>query len=253
MFDNVFSAKNLIEKWGSVLGKLPGPLADAANVFAEAGYAVPPQPVFDPAGVTVKTVGAKIDRLAADLAAVEHHQNAVRQARQVLARHVLDTAEGEVAGIIESLTPRFVEAVGNYRSSVLELPERISSDGLVAARDTTVYGFYTQAVEAAAGITAVDNFLASLIHLPKYAVASSSGSSSVDRVLVPKDREQLTLLLSVRSTPDASLAALNPVYLAAARAGVEFGISTPDVWRERRKAIDSTPVVRKPVKFAKLR
>jgi hypothetical protein len=252
MFDNTFHARHLIESWSAVLGKLPKPVADAANVFHEAEYAIPAQPVFDPAGVTLENVGAAIDRLAADLAGGEHHQRAVRQAREVLARRVLGIAEQEVDTIIDGLTPGFEEAVDNYRSSVAELPDRITSDGLVAARDTTAYGFYTKAVDAAAAISAVDNFLATLTYLPKYFVAAPVATSSVDRVLVPANREELKLLLSVRSSKDATVAALNPIYLAAVRAGIEWGLSTPDVSRARRKEIDSTPVVRKKLQFAKV-
>ncbi|OKH76248.1 hypothetical protein EB73_03200 [Mycobacterium sp. SWH-M3] len=244
MFDTIATAGTIANDWPVLVGGLPKALADAVNVFEEAGYAQGPNVVVDASNVTVKNAQQAVADLADALAAADKFEEAKRRVRRELARQVLHRAGAAVPEVIEKIRPQFDKAVIEFTEAVNALPRNITSDELVNAGPAALAA-YQRAAEAAQLIASVDHWLASLHGLPAYAGHKPDPTL---RVLNPTSRDQLLALDGAQSKTDSDpyLRRLNPLYVAAVRAGIEFEMHTPRESVEIRQRIEAQPVERKP-------
>ena len=244
---NVLPAKRIADVWPATVGKLPQPLADVVAAFEEVDYTVPPAATLTTAGLTAKDIPAAVEKLAGAIAVRDSFEEAKRQAKGDLADAVLLAASQAVPAIAKSLAPTFQTAVQTYRSAVNMLPEQISSEILVGS-DPAVLAAFQNAVAAAAAIKAIDGWLASTFDLPEHGAFEHQPAL---RVLNPQTRAELTVLLNAKAKSDIENQ-LNAVYLTAVREGIPFAMHTCHEAQALRDSIDSMPVVRKPIKFARL-
>jgi hypothetical protein len=246
MYEPTTTAKNISDTWR---GNLPDQLTEAIQAFDESDYVDPPAQSFTTAGVTRENIAARIEAHAGQIAAAEAFGKAKSEARRALAQRVITLAAEAAPQKLEELRPQFDKAAADYVAAIYLLPEgRITGD-LIAAASPEVQAANRTAVEAAAVIDGIAGWTAALTNLPG---VGSMSHDNVCRVLSPKDRNELAELMGAKSDQPAEKR-LNPMLLKAARIGVTFELKTPADATALRKAIDSTPVVRKATKFVSLR
>jgi hypothetical protein len=245
MFNAALTARNVTD-WTAIL-KLPKPLAEAIAIYEESDYVMAPPAVFNTDGLTRENIGTEIEKFSQRMAAAATFEGAKQTAREQLAVDLIHAAADAVPFLVNQFRPEFAKGTADYVDAVAQLPTTFNGD-LIADAPEAVQGAYRTAVEAASTIRRVDSWLASLGNLPTH------GSHTPDphcRVLAPKTREELA---AVMTSPKLSKSEerLHGLYLVAARAGVEFEMHTPKQATELRKEIDSIPIVRKPLKFARI-
>jgi len=245
MFNADLTART-IHDWAAIL-KLPKPVADAAEIWAESDYVMPPSAVFNTTGLTRETVAAAVEDYAKTRAAAAVFEDAKQQAREQLATVLAYAAADAVPDLLEQWRPEFDTATATYVEAVAKLPERFTGDD-IAAEPEGVQAAYRAAVEAASVIRKIDAWLGSLGDLPRH------GSYNPDRecrVLAPRDRAELTTLMTAPTNPKLSKSEerLHGLYLVAARSGVAFEMHTPAEASALRAAIDSQPVIQQQRKF----
>jgi hypothetical protein len=239
MFNPTLTARDITD-WGALI-TLPKPLADAVAVYEESDYAMPPVAKFDTTGLTRETVAAAVEDYARTRAAAAVFEEAKQAARDQLATALIHTAADAVPDLLDQFRPEFDKATNSYVEAVEKLPARFTGDD-IAAEPEGVQAAYRAAVEAAATIRKVDSWLGSLGDLPRH------GSYNPDRecrVLAPKDRAELTALMTATTNPTLSTSEerLHGLYLVAARSGVAFEMHTPAEATAIRAAIDATPII----------
>ena len=237
MFNAALTARDITD-WTAIQLKLPKPLADAIAIYEESDYVMPPVAKFDTTGLTRETVAAAVEDYAQRMAAVAGFDDAKRLAREQLAVDLLYAATEAVPELMDQLRPEFDKAVTTYVEAVAQLPEKFTGDDVADAPEP-VQAAYRAAVEADSVIRKVDSWLGSLGDLPRH------GSYNPDRecrVLAPKDRNELTALMT-NPKLSRSEEKLHGLFLVAARAGVEFKMSTPAEASAIRAAIDATPII----------
>jgi hypothetical protein len=138
---------------------------------------------------------------------------------------ILSAAAEALPEVIEQLRPGFERAVSSFVDAVNNLPEKLSSEALVAA-GPSVLSEYQNAREAASVIASMDSWLAGLITLPAYAGLQTSPAL---RVLSPSNRGELAKLRAAHESRNADPLEmeLGKLYLAAAREGIAFSLNTP--------------------------
>jgi len=246
MYEPTTTAKNISDNWG---GNLPDELTEAIHAFDESNWVDPPAQTFTTAGVTRENIAARIEAHAGQLATAEAFGKAKSEARRALAQRVITLAAEAAPQKLEELRPQFDKAAADYVAAIHLLPEgRITGD-VIAAASPEVQAANRVAVESAAVIAGISAWVAGLSDLPG---VGSFEHEKVCRLLSPKDRSQLAELMGAKSDQPAEIR-LNPMLLTAARLGVRFDLKTPAAATALRREIDSTPVIRKPIKFASLR
>lgn len=246
MYEPTITAKHISDTWG---GNLNDDLTTAIQAFDESDFVDPPAQMFNVAGCTRENVHIRIAEHAQQIAINESFAKARSEARRALAQRVITLAAEAAPQKLEELRPQFDKAAADYVAAIYLLPEgRITGD-LIAAASPEVQAANRTAVEAAAVIDGIAGWTAALTNLPG---VGSMSHDNVCRVLSPKDRNELAELMGAKSDQPAEKR-LNPMLLKAARIGVTFELKTPAEATALRKAIDSTPVVKKPTKFVSLR
>jgi hypothetical protein len=249
MFDAVSIAES-INSWSGLGIKLPKNLAAALEVLNAVRYTeVGHPPRFDVASVTVDNAEDVIRDLADQVVLATPHESgiarlsALQQAKaQVLqgcASRAILLARAAVPDAIKQLTPRFDAAAEQYAEAVAKLPDEITEGALVRG-GTAVVEAFGLAEGAAAYLDAVSGWVISTADI---AGIRDRDVEQVLRVLRPETHVQLVKLDEARLLPaDPALKALNPVYAAAVRLGVQFKIhSLPEAAALRRELLVVTP------------
>ncbi len=240
MFDHTAIAK-AVSRWTGLGVKLPNELATAIDVFeallyTEVGY----QAQFDLAEVTAANAEEKIKEFADQLVLSEVPGGglsvlgkAKNYAVEAAARRVNAVARASVSAVIELLTPEFNRHAEAYADAVRKLPgdpdvnngkksTTTLSERLVAAGPDAVTAF-GQAQQEVQYLHRVSSWVASTGQL--------SGTTDMEvalRILRPSTYSELERVDAAarRRNTDPAIAAIDPVFFAAVRGRVEFGINT---------------------------
>jgi hypothetical protein len=245
MFDPTHIARKASENWPADIPQ-PEALANAIALFEESEWQMPPATGFDTTGATMKNLAARVEEHARALAVAEKWSVAHRAAREALSHIVIQLTAEAVPAVLDQLRPQFDQAASDYRAAVALLPERFDGDAIADA-PTEIQSAHRAAATASRELLGIRTWLSSLADLPKVGGARSHHCL----VLRPRDRNQLQTLLSQHRLSQAEQK-LDPLLLVAARSGIEFAMSTPREAGDIESAINSTPVERKPLQFAKL-
>jgi hypothetical protein len=135
--------------------------------------------------------------------------------------------------VIKQLEPEFAKQADAYVRVVSVLPSELTSDTLVTGGPAIVSA-YGEAQQAAAYLNAVSSWVASTAP-----ICGGDGLEFVLRILRPETSAQLAKLdeaARLRNV-DRVLGAVNPIYLAAARNGVPWGINTLREAAELRESL----------------
>lgn len=222
MLDTIDSA-TVISAWKLPVA-LPKSLNDAIDVFTELRWTQRPNINIEDSEITADNVGQVVNDLAVAMAAEAQFVEARIKLSAVLSRNVLWAATAAVPEIIESLKPEFGRAVAEYTDAVSELPDEINSNTLFEAGGLA-FDAYHRASTSAATISKIAGWLTSLAQLPNLGTESANPVLSV---LSPTTREQWRQIERARNTAaDQYFTAVNPLYVAAVRAGVPFEMNTP--------------------------
>jgi hypothetical protein len=245
MFDPTHTAKQVAANWPAGIPQ-PAALAAAIRLFEESEWIVPPVVTFDASTCTLKNLAQRVEEHARQLALADHFPAAHRAARLALASNVIATAATAVPAVLDTLRPQFDEAAQDYVAAVAELPEKFDGDAIAIA-SPDVQAAYARAGDAARTIAGIRGWLGGLVDLP------GQGGDRAHHLyaLKPKDRNELSLILSQHRL-SAAEQRIDGVLLVAARNGIEFTMSTPRQASDIESAINASPVVRKPLQFAKL-
>jgi hypothetical protein len=246
MYDPVYTAKSVITEWELTLGALPPAMRSAADLFAEADYAMPAATHFPLDGCTIANISAKIDAHAQTLAVAAQHDAARKQARAALGELVVQAASDAVPMVIESWQPEFTAQVAKYQAAVEALPERFTADQLLGSEDLAAA--HKAASEAAQAIKAIDHWLGRTADLPGYITTERS---SVLRVVAATNRSELQALLdaTTNKTSPAELK-VEPTYRVAADLGLTFRMATQAEAENLRRDINAMPAVKTAIRFA---
>jgi hypothetical protein len=247
MFDRI-SAVTAITNWPGSLGvKLPKALADKIEVFDAVRYVETAHAVIvDTSSVTTKNADDAVAEPASRLLPAQSEpgkRSALDEAKSAILNQlgveILREASQALPDVIEQLRPGFELAVSSFTEAVQNLPEKLTSEALVAAGPSAV-NEYQNARDAASIIASLDSWLAELINLPAYAGLQTSPAL---RVLSPANQGELAKLRAAHDSRNADPleTELGKLYLCAAREGIEFGLNTPAESAQIRQTIESTP------------
>lgn len=241
-----------VVKWTDYFDKLPKGLADAINLFeqikrVEVEHSAPALDVKD---LTVGNVEDRILELAQQLVEIEQVSARARAKDQVLGiatNNLLNEAKAAIPALLNKLGTLLKKQAQEYVDAVAELPDAdlvVTPQELFVASDVdaldgdglghivTYRNAYQKATSAASGLDHLAHWVATTRHLSEH-------PAKVDSVLLllkPVDADELATLDAARSDKDINpaLKALNPVFFAAAKNGIEFGANTPDECHELR-------------------
>jgi hypothetical protein len=244
MFDVSHTAQNVANEWPAVIGKLPRNLAEAIAVYDATSYVDDPYTAVDASKITADNAAEAIHDLAQALAAQAKFADAKLSVRRALAFDILRFAGAAVPELIEAIRPAFDKAASDFTEDVQLLPDQVSHDTLVNG-GPDVLAAYHSAVAANQVIAKFDRWLADLIQLHAFA----GRTPEVARVLKPTTRGQLQTLLGANRQ---DYLALNPLYVTAVRAGIEFGLCDPHEAGRLREEIEAQPVERKQAQFMQI-
>ncbi|CAN5352731.1 hypothetical protein BH11ACT6_BH11ACT6_01740 [soil metagenome] len=258
------TARN-ISQWSNLGIELPKQLADKIAVFdavswVETGHQV----VVDTSKITVKNAENAVADLALRLLPAQvdpsTRRSALEQARLTiqdqLALEILREATKAVPEVVEQLRPIFDDAVAQYVGAVAELPGELNYESLFGA-GPSAQASYGSALAAVKTIREIDVWLTGLTSLPEFWNLGLEGEPLfLFRVLSPATRGEVNELWDARrraqtNTADAVEIDLDPMFLYAARNGIEWGINTPAESVAIRERIEETAVV-SPVKHIRL-
>lgn len=247
MHDRINTAHS-VSRWTDLGITLPKELASAIEVFealrwVETGHAVE----FNLDDITAANAEAKVTELAHRLVPAlktgdQLHRTPLEEAKRRMlneaARGVLSHASAAVPVVIAELTPAFNEHVEAYVAAVGSLPETIDSESLVKAGAVAVTA-YAAAQTEAAWLNSVSSWIAGTSGLPGFA---GSDPDPALRILRPADTSQLAKLDTAKNQTnvDPTLFAISPLFYAAAREGIEFGINTLRECAELRQSLAFT-------------
>ncbi|MDV6246881.1 hypothetical protein [Rhodococcus opacus] len=226
-----------VSHWADLGLKLPAGLTKYSDLLEELKWsAQKPTPVIDVDKLNTKNLAATIETISAELAAAEHHDDAVLRTRRELARAIVREAGVFVPDALEQLRPRFDTEVARYTEAVSKLPTELTSDSLVKAGPDALAAFGV-ASEAAGFIAAVDHWLASLNNLP---ATAGFQQEPVLRVTAPETMADLRKLEKAGNATkvDALVTQVGKVYLAAAQNGIKFQMNIPREAAQIRAGID---------------
>lgn len=167
-------------------------------------------------------------RSAMDRARKEIETDRVRRALHALAAAAPDA--------IEQLAPEFDAAAARYADAVYRLPVAVTTEQIVNGGDADVLGALNDAKKAAADLAVFDAFVTGLSDLPGVGRMAQPPVRLI-RPTTPK----VFFRMSDAHQKGGRLVSdverqLNPLWLTAARDGVEFRLQTP---RESRELVDA--------------
>lgn len=238
-----------VSRWTALGIKLPKDLAKAVELFEAVRYVeVGHAPTFDIATVTPANAEDEIRKLADQLVlSTGQGENGsglspLGKAKQLVseqaARQVLAQARAAVPEAIKQLSVPFEKAAVAYRDAVSVLPGEIDSDTLLTAGPDVVSA-YRAAVDAAVYLSSVSSWVASTANLSGFLAREVE---AILRVLRPQNALQLAKLEEAkRLKANRALSALEPVFVAAVRHDVDFGINTLAEAAELRRSLALRP------------
>jgi|GEM_PF-2287835 hypothetical protein len=233
MIGDITRVASAVASWTSLGVKLPKQLAAAIDVYEAVKYVEVGYPVeFDLSAVTPQNAEAMVHdyaaRLVPSLSVIDGRTSALHEAKLralgAAANQVVVLARSAAGEVAKLLIPEFNQAATEFAEAVQALPEDLTPESLVKA-GAAVLAEYHRAVEAQKRIAAVDSWVASLDGIPGLAAEHPIEL----RVLRPATG-QLQALARVRDLPRRErelFGQLNPVWVTAARKGIEFGPNLP--------------------------
>lgn len=230
MFDQQSIATN-VTGWTGLGLRFPTELARAVELFETLTYTEVSYPaVFDIDGVTAANAEQKIREFADQLITAERAveglsplEKAKKIAVDAAARRVNAQARLAIPDLTKQLTPGFDEHAQAYVEAVSQLPEDLTAQALVSAGADAVAAYGATQREAQY-LSAIGSWIFETSYLSGFIPRDVE---TVLRILRPATALDLIKLDEAAHKPaDPVLAAINPVFFAAARLGVEFGINT---------------------------
>ncbi len=249
--DAAFDARRIASNWPLFLGgqgkKLPPALVAAIGAFEAADAVAEPSAAASNVNALTAATAAEAVADAVDAAArAEVFHSAKTIVVDALGRRVMGEAIAAVPEAFATMTPELDAAVKELAEAIVDLPDPITDAALVAAGPATLAA-YQAALAAQRVLNRLDGFVSSIpgghIH--------SAAQLHVLRLLTPTSRAEYGGLLDVAVTrgkrPD-----LNPLWIYAVNSGIKFELNSPARQREIADEINSQPIVRKPINFAKV-
>ncbi|SIM00775.1 Uncharacterised protein [Mycobacteroides abscessus subsp. abscessus] len=179
--------------------------------------------------VTAEAVGQNSPLLAAKLRLLK---SAAAQVIQ-LARQFAPEARDQLA-------VEFDKHAQAYTEAVRKLPEELTSESLIAAGPDAVSA-YSVAQAEVEHLRQVSRWVSDVRVIPGL---SAGADTRVLNVLRPSDIEQLHRLdTALRAEVDPALGRIDPVFAAAAREGIEFGINLPAESHRIRSELAYSPTI----------
>jgi hypothetical protein len=249
--DAAFDARRITSDWplflgGQAGGKLPPALAAAIGAFEAADAVAEPSAAINVNAVTADTAAQAVADAVDAAARAEVFHAAKSKVVDALGRRVLGEAVAAVPEAFARITPELDAAVEELAEAIVDLPDPITDAALVAAGPATLAA-YQAALAAQRVLNRLDGFVASV----PGGYASSAAQLHVLRLLSPTSRAEYGGLLDVAVTrgkrPD-----LSPLWIYAVKNGIKFELNSPARQREIADEINSIPIVRKPINFAKV-
>jgi hypothetical protein len=244
MFDIHHTAARAASDWPAIVGKLPKALTDLIDAFEAVSYVGEPYVAVDAGAITAKNAEQYVRDLTETLGKAAHFDDARSRVLRALAISILHSAEAAVPELIEEIRPEFEKAVSDFTEAVELLPEQVGHDTLVDA-GPDVLAAYHRAVAANKVIAKFDAWLAGLVQLPAFA----GRTPELVRIVKPTTRAELYTLLDSNGH---NYLQLSPLYVIAAREGIEFDLLDPIAASRLREEIEAQPVEHKQIQFLKV-
>lgn len=241
---DIHTTANTISQWPSIVGPkaVPAKVVKAVELFDAAEYVEEPFVGVDPGTITGANLEAVVSDLTEQLARQSQFSTAKQYVREVLGRHLIDTAADAVDDILDAIRPEFDKQAKVFTEAVQALPEQLDATTLIRSGVEAVTR-YGEAVQAQQTIAAADRFLATLVYLGAY---GGNRPEPAIRVLAPFDRNTLQALVNAQGTHSAKLGDLSPLYVKAVQIGVPFALNTPDECTALRREIEAMKFEPKP-------
>jgi hypothetical protein len=228
-------------------GQLPPALADAVAAFEAAdAVAEPSAAAINVTAITADTAAQAVADAVDAAARSGVFHSAKSKVVDALGRRVLGEAIGALPEAFARMTPDLDAAVKELAEALDDLPEEITDAAIVAAGPATLAA-YQRALAAQKVLNMLDGFVASV----PAGLANSAPELHVLRLLTPTSRAEYAGLLDAAANR-GKRPALSPLWLFAVRNGIEFAMNSPARQREIADTINSIPIVRKPINFAKV-
>lgn len=243
-FDITLDARQIGESWPAVV-KLPADLAGTLAAFDEAEWVQPAGAGIPVEKITVKNVAEAVQSLSQLYAVEEAHNRAQRDVRKQLAARVLALAAAHTPALIEQVTPAFDKAVAEFRETVESLPDNHTPTALLAAGGSAVDAYH-RAIAAQQQLRVFAAWINSMYTLPGFTGCRREPALIL---VTATNRAELTSLLNAKPVQGSEL---NPVYLTAIQLGLKWGLHDPATAQQIADGINSQPVVKKPIQFARL-
>ena len=234
MIGDITTTASKVARWTDLGVKLPKPLAGAIDTYEALKYVEVGYPVeFDLSAVTVANAEDMLRdyavRLIPSLSLIDGRTSALHEAKrrslEAAARQIIAAARPAATEIVNLLTPGFDKAATEFAEAVQALPNDLSADSLVQAGPAALTEYH-RAGEAQGEIAKLDGWVASLRDIPGLAAEHPVEL----RILRPQTGGQLDALRQARELRRRELALfgqLNPMWVTAARKGIEFGLNLP--------------------------
>lgn len=232
----------IVANWTGLGGnKLPSDFVNAIELFERVYYIeVGHEPRFDFESLTVDNAENVIHDLAQQIALARSGDGhgplgkAKQKVLDIAARQVLNKANAAVPILVEKLTPSLEKQADAYAAAVALLPDDISAEKLFQSGAGAVAAYQT-AQSVVAGLDQLSSWVASTGHVPGY----SGKVDPVLRILRPTNAVELSRLDDAhhKGNIDRTLSAINPVFFAAAKNGIEFAINTPNECDKLRREL----------------
>lgn len=140
----------------------------------------------------------------------------------------------------DQLAVEFDKHARAYVDAVQKLPEELTSESLVSAGPDAVSA-YSAAQAEVEHLRQVSRWVSDVRGIPGL---SAGADTRVLNVLRPSDIDQLHRLdTALRAEVDPALGRIDPVFAAAAREGVEFGINLPAESHRIRSELAYSPTI----------
>ncbi|MCF3938381.1 hypothetical protein [Gordonia tangerina] len=165
--------------------------------------------------------------------AMERARKEIETDRVRRALHALAAAAPDA---VDQLAPEFDAAAARYADAVNRLPVGVTTEQIVNGGDADVLGALNDAKRAAADLAVFDSFVTGLSDLP----GVGRMAQPPVRLIRPTTPKVFYDMADAHQKGGRSMSGverqLNPLWLTAARDGVEFRLQTP---RESRELVDA--------------
>ncbi|MGY4650023.1 hypothetical protein [Mycobacterium sp. URHB0021] len=234
MFDAAQIADK-IARWPDLGLTLPKSITSAIAVFRAAREVPPPSEAFNRLDLTVGNVEETISRLSQVLTCNHRFLEARNRVVHALASEVIVLARGSVDDMLKQLRPTFDSAVEQLKGAADLLPNhsRLTHETLINAGGPAVQA-YAQAQEAAALLSALDTWLASLSD-----ILGGDHAAHLLRVLDPQDKAEYS---TIAKDTNQLVKTAGGAWLIAAQEGIGFEMRTPQQASDRKAEIDAMEI-----------